>query len=77
MDGTARVFMSGRSQAVCIPKRFRFDGDRVAICRKGKALILSPLPTPSWDEFFKGHTCPDFELDRSESQRPSERTPFA
>lgn len=72
----ARVFMSGRSQAVCIPKAFRFKGNRVAISRRGSTVVLTPLPDNTWEAFFSDHVCPDFELDRTEAQRMPERTPF-
>ncbi|MEO7242975.1 MAG: type II toxin-antitoxin system VapB family antitoxin [Variovorax sp.] len=39
---TAKVFMSGRSQAVRLPKAFRFDTDEVTVERAGSALILRP-----------------------------------
>ena len=38
------VFISGGSQAVRIPKEFRFDAKRVEIERKGETLVLRPLP---------------------------------
>jgi antitoxin VapB len=38
----AKVFQTGRSQAVRLPKEFRFDGDTVLIRRKGSAVILEP-----------------------------------
>ncbi|GIV69118.1 antitoxin [Caldilinea sp.] len=38
---TARLFYSGSSQAVRLPKEYRFDGDRVYIKRLGNAVILS------------------------------------
>jgi antitoxin VapB len=38
------VFISGGSQAVRIPKEFRFDAKRVEIERKGAVLVLRPLP---------------------------------
>jgi antitoxin VapB len=40
---TAKVFWSGRSQAIRLPKEFRFDTDEVRIRRHGAALILEPL----------------------------------
>ena len=40
---TAKVFWSGRSQAVRLPKRFRFDADTVRIRRHGNAVILEPI----------------------------------
>lgn len=64
----AKVFMSGRSQAVRIPKEFRFDGTEVTIRRSGSSLVLTPAPKRTWDDFFKNHTCPDFDLDRTLAQ---------
>jgi antitoxin VapB len=43
----AKVFWSGRSQAVRLPKEFRFDSDQVRIRRRGNVVILEPLP-PDW-----------------------------
>ncbi len=40
---TAKLFWSGRSQAVRLPKEFRFEGDAVRIRRQGKAVILEPV----------------------------------
>ena len=40
---TAKVFISGRSQAVRIPREFRFDSDEVFINRVGDAVILTPI----------------------------------
>ena len=39
----AKVFWSGRSQAVRLPKEFRFDSDQVRIRRRGSLIILEPL----------------------------------
>jgi len=39
---TARVFRSGNSQAVRIPKEFRIEGDEVEILKKGRSLLLRP-----------------------------------
>lgn len=39
----ARVFMTGRSQAVRLPKAFRVAGDRVRVRREGARLILEPM----------------------------------
>ena len=38
--GTARVFRSGNSQAVRLPKQFRFKSKEVEIFRRGKDVIL-------------------------------------
>lgn len=42
MPQTAKVFRSGNSQAVRLPKEFRFDVDEVDISREGDAIILRP-----------------------------------
>ena len=41
----AKLFWSGRSQAVRLPKEYRFDGTEVRIRRRGNAVILEPIPT--------------------------------
>jgi len=38
----AKVFMNGRSQAVRLPKEFRFDTDEVTVERVGNSIILRP-----------------------------------
>ncbi len=38
----ARIFWTGRSQAVRLPKEFRFPGDTVLARREGNAVILEP-----------------------------------
>ena len=42
---TARLFWTGRSQAVRLPKAFRFEGSEVCIRRSGNAVILEPVAT--------------------------------
>ena len=48
---TAKVFESGRSQAVRIPKDFRFDCEEVLVERDGPRLVLTPKPR-RLKEFF-------------------------
>jgi len=43
---TAKLFKNGKSQAVRLPKEFRFGSDRVYIKRVGEAVILIPYQTP-------------------------------
>lgn len=51
----AKVFKTGRSQAVRLPKEFRFAGDTVLIRRKGAAVILEPDGWPDgYVESFAG-----------------------
>jgi len=39
---TAKIFRSGNSQAVRIPKEFQMEGKEVEIQKKGNSLILRP-----------------------------------
>ena len=41
---TARLFQSGGSQAVRLPKEFRFDGEEVEIFRRGDEVVLREKP---------------------------------
>ncbi|WP_296146153.1 antitoxin [uncultured Corynebacterium sp.] len=43
------VFMSGNTQAVRIPKDFRFDSDTVWIKRIGEKLYITPEPLSAMD----------------------------
>ena len=77
----ARVFMSGRSQAVRLPKEFRFDVDRVIIRREGRHVVLSP-PFKDWEDYWENGArfTDDFyeameELDKDELPL-EEREPF-
>lgn len=45
---TAKIFWSGRSQAVRLPRAYRVDGDEVRIRRRGRAIVLEPVPD-SWE----------------------------
>jgi antitoxin VapB len=63
----ARIFQNGRSQAVRLPREFRFEGDEVLIRKEGDDVILSPRPK-SWDAFFKETPLPspDFMPNRED-----------
>ena len=43
---TARIFQSGRSQAVRLPKKYRFEGDQVVVRHFGNGVLLLPLNEP-------------------------------
>jgi antitoxin VapB len=47
----AKLFKNGSSQAVRLPKEFRFEGDEVIIYREGNRVIIQPKKS-KWDEFF-------------------------
>jgi len=64
---TARIFQSGRSQAVRLPKAYRLEGKEVAISHFGNGVLLMPIES-SWqtmrdalDEFEPG-----FQLEREQ-----------
>ena len=48
---TAKLFMSGNSQAVRLPKKYRFTDDEVVIKRLGNAVVLLPKGDP-WQVMF-------------------------
>ena len=48
----AKVFWSGRSQAVRLPKEFRFASSEVTIRREGKTVVLEA--TDEWPEGYLG-----------------------
>ena len=63
---TAKVFKSGNSQAIRLPKEFRFppDTEEVAIHREGPRIVLEPVPVQEWPESFWrafGAVTEDFE----------------
>jgi antitoxin VapB len=50
---TAKVFKSGNSQAVRLPKEYRLDVKEVSINRIGNVLMLIPMGDP-WHVFSEG-----------------------
>jgi antitoxin VapB len=57
----AKIFWSGRSQAVRLPKEFRFEGDEVRIRRHGSAVILEPMNEDwGWLDALVGQVDQDF-----------------
>ncbi len=49
---TAKVFENGRSQAVRLPKEYRFSSDEVMINKIGDIVLLLPKAN-KWDSFMK------------------------
>ena len=50
---TVKLFKNGRSQALRLPKEFRFEGSKeVSIRREGKAVILEPVEEFSWNNWW-------------------------
>jgi antitoxin VapB len=81
-DKTAKLFVTGRSQAVRLPREFRFGGDEVFIRRDPVTgdIILSAKPT-SWDGLFELHRLDngpnDFMGPDDREQTAQDRDPFA
>ena len=71
----AKVFTNGKSQAIRIPKAYRFTTDEVYITKENGKVILLPKPQITWAEFFSDtDPCPDFQLDRIDNVEPQQRT---
>ncbi|MBK5963115.1 AbrB/MazE/SpoVT family DNA-binding domain-containing protein [Thiocystis minor] len=72
---TARIFQSGRSQAVRLPKEFRLTGTEVGVRHFGSGVLLLPLENP-WDTLEAALSSfePGFVLtrDQPESQERAE-----
>lgn len=76
IQGTAKLFMNGRSQAVRLPQSCRFDGTEVYFRKVGDEVILSPRPA-SWDDFFTSSERPSSDfLDAREDLPAEERATF-
>jgi antitoxin VapB len=71
---TAKLFKTGRSQAVRLPKEYRFEGEEVYIKRVGKAVVLLPK-AKDWSallaslEMFE----PSFRIEREQPTGQQER----
>ena len=71
---TAKLFKNGESQAVRLPREFRFNGDEVFIKRIGSAVILLPK-AKSWDTLIDslGKFPDDFMTDRQQPRGEDKR----
>jgi antitoxin VapB len=49
--GVAKLFRNGRSQAVRLPREFRFEGDRVRVRRVGRGVLLEPFVADATEWF--------------------------
>jgi antitoxin VapB len=71
---TAKLFWTGRSQAVRLPKEFRFPGKEVHIRRHGSAVILEPLENDwRWLDAIAGALDDDFVQGVNEQPDQQER----
>jgi len=79
MASIAKLFRNGRSQAVRLPKEFRFEGDEVRIRRMGNGVLLEPkeVDVKAWlrklDEFRSEPFMPE---GRNQPEMPPPREMF-
>ncbi|MGA9509402.1 MAG: type II toxin-antitoxin system VapB family antitoxin [Candidatus Sulfotelmatobacter sp.] len=72
--GTARVFRSGNSQAVRLPKQFRLNSEEVEIFRRGDEIVLREKDGTMVRAFDLLAGLPDdFELAGREEDPPQKR----
>jgi len=67
---TAKIFKNGQSQAVRLPKEFRFEDDEVFIKRTGSVVMLIPKRS-SWDSLLNSldKFSPDYMNERGQPNR--------
>ncbi len=73
-----KVFMTGRSQAIRLPKEFRFDVDEVSIKREGDSIVLTPKRNAerTWAQIREmAKAIPDSEWDAFEQALIDARNP--
>lgn len=63
MASLAKIFMNGRSQAVRLPKKFRFEGTEVRIRKQGEKVILEPVKKTKWPDGFWDIFTPDSQFE--------------
>ncbi|HHB91720.1 MAG TPA: antitoxin [Thioploca sp.] len=69
----AKLFTNGGSQAVRLPKKFRFEGSEVYIRKEGDEVIISTKKL-TWNVFFKSKSAFDDDfLSERDNQISQER----
>jgi len=73
---TAKLFQNGQSQAVRLPKEFRFDNLKEVFIKKinGMVVLIPKDDTNKWDDFFDNldNFSEDFMLDRVQPEQQRE-----
>ena len=77
VPSTAKVFMTGRSQAVRLPKEFRFKTDEVRIRAEGSSIILEPIEGDwEWLDELQAHGPLDQDaIDAANEDLPEQERP--
>lgn len=74
---TAKLFQNGRSQAVRLPKAFRFEGQtELFIQRDGDRVILSPASRPSIERLIEALEAFEAFPDRQQPRKADKRESF-
>ncbi len=71
--GTARIFKSGNSQAVRLPKQFRFDVNEVEILRRGDEVVLRKPKRNLGRAFDTLAAMPDDFMSHGRQDRPPQK----
>jgi antitoxin VapB len=71
---TAKLFKNGQSQAVRLPKEFRFEGEEVYIKKIGSSVVLLPEKN-SWDTLLGSleRFTPEFMAEREQPRKKDKR----
>ena len=71
---TAKLFKNGQSQAVRLPKEFRFKGQEVFIKKSGNAVVLLP-EKDSWQSLVSSldQFSPEFMAERNQPKTADKR----
>jgi antitoxin VapB len=74
---TAKIFRNGQSQAVRLPKEFRFEDDEVFVKRTGSVVLLIPKRS-SWDSLLNSleKFSPDYMNERGQPRQQTRRALF-
>lgn len=79
MERRAKLFMTGRSQAVRLPKEFRFPGTEVRVTKIGDEVVLTPVGTRAiaWTAIDAIGDAEFMREGREQPEMPPERETFA
>ncbi len=80
-SGSGKIFMTGRSQAIRLPKEFRMPGSEVKITRQGDGLLIEPvkpkLSVKEWSKLLDSYAdLPFMEEGRDQPPMPESRVNF-
>jgi antitoxin VapB len=69
--GIAKLFRNGRSQAVRLPREFRFEGEQVRVRRVADGVLLQPLISDVGEWFAELDRLKDGSLFRNGRNQPA------